>query len=255
MKLNRTTQRTIEILKLISKCSEGITLDEICETLKLPKTSAYDIVITLGEMGMINITKGQKQRYTIGLTAYRIGINYTNNMDFIGMIEPELKAFAKEVGKTVFFGTRSDHDIVYLCKFEPENPIITTATVGTKNPMYCTSLGKAILAFMDEDAKKELINRIKFTKKTDQTITSKEQLLKDLERVRAKGYALDEREIEDHMECVGAPVFGQDSNVIGAISVSSLYKPTEDYEALGALVLEKAKEISKLIGFIVDKQI
>lgn len=250
MKLNRTTQRTVEILKLISKKPEGITLDEICEHLKLPKTSAYDIVTTLGEMGMINVIKGQKQRYSIGLMAYRIGINYTNNMDFISMIEPELKLFAKEVGKTVFFGTRSDHDIVYLCKFEPENPIITTATVGTKNPIYCTSLGKAILAYMDEEDQKEIVQRIKFEKKTDRTIMTKEDLFKELGQVKAKGYALDEREIEDHMECAGAPVFGQDSNVIGAISVSSLYKPTEDYEALGSLVLAKARAVSKLLGFV-----
>ena len=112
MKLNRTTMRTVDILKLVSKNPDGITLDGICEKLELPKTSAYDIVTTLVEMGMVNVTRGQKQTYTIGLTAYRIGINYTNNLDFIGIIEPELKAFAKNVGKTVFFGVRSDHEVV-----------------------------------------------------------------------------------------------------------------------------------------------
>lgn len=73
MKLNRTTQRTVEILKLVSKNPEGITLDEICRLLDLPKTSAYDITTTLVEMGMVNVRKGQKQTYTIGLTAYQIG--------------------------------------------------------------------------------------------------------------------------------------------------------------------------------------
>ena len=131
MKLNRTTLRTVDILKMVSKKPDGITLDEICEKLELPKTSAYDIITTLAHTGMVHVVKGQKQRYTIGLTAYRVGINYTNNLDFIGTIDPVLKAFAKEVGKTVFFGVRSDDSIVYICKFEPENPIITTATVGT----------------------------------------------------------------------------------------------------------------------------
>ena len=77
-----------------------------------------------------------RDRYTIGLTAYRIGINYTNNLNFINVIEPEMRAFAKEVGKTVFFGVRSDYEVVYICKTEPENPIITTATVGTKTVSY-----------------------------------------------------------------------------------------------------------------------
>lgn len=250
MKLNRTTVRTVEILKLVSKNPEGITLDEICEKLKLPKTSAYDIVTTLGEMGMINVARGQKQRYTIGLTAYRIGINYTNNLDFIGTIEPVLKSFAKEIGKTVFFGVRADHEIVYICKFEPENPIITTATVGSKNPIYCTSLGKAILAYTDEETRDQVLGRVKFRKKTERTILTKEAFIEELERVREDGFALDAREVEEHMECVGAPVFGPDGNVMGAISVSSLYKPTEDYMALGQIVHKKAGEVSKLLGFI-----
>ena len=253
MKLNRTTQRTVEILKLISKKPEGITLDEICDTIGLPKTSAYDIVTTLAEMGMVNVDRGQRQRYTIGLTAYRIGVNYTNNLDFISVIEPELKAFAKEVGKTVFFGVRSDHEVVYICKSEPENPIITTATVGTKNPMYCTSLGKAILAFSDEETRQQVISRIKFLQKTERTIMDREALLAELERVKEQGYALDAREVEEHMECVGAPVFGSDGSVVGAISVSSLYVPTEDYERLGDLVAEKSREVSHLLGYIGKK--
>ncbi len=250
MKLNRTTQRTVEILKLVSRNPEGITLDDICEKMELPKTSAYDIVTTLAEMGMVNVDRGQRQRYTIGLMAYRIGINYTNNLDFISVIEPELKAFAKEVGKTVFFGVRSDHDVVYICKAEPENPIITTATVGTKNPMYCTSLGKAILAYSDDETREQVMNRIKFRRNTEKTILDKESLAAELEKVREQGYALDAREMEEHMECVGSPVFGSDGNVIGAISVSSLYKPTEDYELLGRLASAKSKEVSKLLGFI-----
>lgn len=253
MKLNRTAQRTVEILKLVSKAPEGITLDEICQKLQLPKTSAYDIVTTLGEMGMVHVIRGTKQRYTIGLTAYRIGVNYMNNLDFIGTIEPVLRSFAKEVGKTVFFGTRSDHEIVYICKFEPENPIITTSTVGSKNPIYCTSLGKAILAYTEEETRDQILNRIRFQKKTDRTIASREELLKELITVREMGYALDAREVEEHMECVGAPVFGSDGSVIGAISVSSLYKPTEDYHALGQLVHEKAKEVSILLGYLASK--
>ncbi|MCI8518493.1 MAG: IclR family transcriptional regulator [Hungatella sp.] len=250
MKLNRTTQRTVEILKLVSGNPDGITLDDICARLSLPKTSAYDIITTLVEMGMANVQRGQKQTYTIGLTAYRIGINYTNNLDFLGILEPELKAFARLVGKTVFFGVRSDHEVVYICKFEPENPIITTATVGTKNPMYCTSLGKAILAYTDEDTRQKVMNRIKFCRKTENTIMTRQALEAELRKVRSQGYALDAREMEEHMECAGAAVLGPDGNVLGAISVSSLYKPGEDYDALGKLVCRKAEELSGLLGFL-----
>ena len=154
------------------------------------------------------------------------------------------------MGKTVFFGVRSDEELVYLCKSEPENPIITTATVGTKNPLYCTSLGKAILAFEEEDVRDSVIGMMTFVRKTPHTIQNRVRLVKELEEIRARGYALDARELEEHMECVGAPVFGQDGGVLGAISVSSLYKPTEDYDALGQLVKKKAQEVSRLLGFL-----
>ena len=250
MKLNRTTLRTVEILKLVSKKPDGITLDEICARLDMPKTSAYDIVTTLVQTGMIHVAREQKQRYTIGLTAYRIGINYTNNLDFISTIDPVLKAFSREVGKTVFFGIRSDDSIVYICKFEPENPIITTATVGTKNPIYCTSLGKAILAYTDEELRKQVISRVKFERKTARTIVSRLELNQNLEEIRRLGYAVDDREMEEHMKCVGAPVFASDGSVLGAISVSSLYKPEENYTVLGQAVAKKAAEVSKLLGFL-----
>lgn len=253
MKLNRTTLRSVEILKLVSKRPDGITLDEICAALDMPKTSAYDIVVTLAETGMIHVAKGQKQVYTIGLTAYRIGISYTNHMDVLATLEPELKAFAREIGKTVFYGVLAGHEVVYLCKSEPENPIITTATVGSKNPVYCTSLGKAILAYVEEDARQEIMDRISFCQKTPRTILSKEALLKELETVREKGYALDAREVEDHMECVGAPIFDQEGQVLGAISASSLYKPQEDYEKLGQAVKEKAAALSKVLGYVEEK--
>ncbi len=176
MKLNRTTLRTVEILKLVSKKPDGITLDEICAKLDMPKTSAYDIVTTLVQTGMIHVAREQKQRYTIGLTAYRIGINYTN--------------------------------------------------------------------------RDGVLSRISFKKHTDRTICTREEFERELKSVREKGYAFDARELEEHMECVGAPVFGQDGNVMGAISVSSLYKPTEDYDALGRLVSDKGAQLSRLLGYI-----
>ena len=122
--------------------------------------------------------------------------------------------------------------------------------MGTKNPMYCTSLGKAILAYTDEGTRQQVTSRITFRRKTDNTIMTLEALERELDRVKSQGYALDAREMEDHMECAGAPVFGPDNSVMGAISVSSLYKPGEDYEALGRLVSKKAEEVSRLLGFL-----
>ncbi|MDO4324795.1 MAG: IclR family transcriptional regulator [bacterium] len=250
MKLNRTAQRTVEILKLASESPDGIALDEICKALQMPKTSAYDIVTTLHHMGMLHMEKGPKQKYTVGLSAYRIGVSYTNHMDMKETIEPELKKLAAEAGKTVFFGILADNEIVYISKAEPENPIITTATVGTKNPVYCTSLGKAILAECDKKMQISVLSQVRFEQRTSRTILRQERFLEELETARKRGYAFDDRELEEHMKCVGSAVYGKDGKVVGAISVSGLYRPDEDYDALGRMVKRRAKEVSALLGYL-----
>ncbi len=250
MKINRTTERSVQILQIIAKSNEGLEMDEICERLSIPRTSCYDILVTLVHLGMLEVNTGVKRSYKIGLNAYRIGMSYMNNRNISEIIAPALKELSKELQKTCFFGVLEGGKIVYISKFEPENPIITTATIGTKNPIYNTSLGKAILSSMSDEEIKGILSGIELKQATRFTITDREELIKNIELVRVRGFALDERELEEHMECVGVPIFDEKKECIGAISASSLYRKDEDYMALGEILKNRGLEISKSLGFM-----
>ena len=250
MKINRTTERSVQILQIIAKSNEGLEMDEICERLSIPRTSCYDILVTLVHLGMLEVNTGVKRSYKIGLNAYRIGMSYMNNRNISEIIAPALKELSKELQKTCFFGVLEGGKIVYISKFEPENPIITTATIGTKNPIYNTSLGKAILSTMSDEEIKGILSGIELKQATRFTITDREELIKNIELVRVRGFALDERELEEHMECVGVPIFDEKKECIGAISASSLYRTDEDYMALGEILKNRGLEISKSLGFM-----
>ena len=250
MKINRTTERSVQILQIIAKSNEGLEMDEICERLSIPRTSCYDILVTLVHLGMLEVNTGVKRSYKIGLNAYRIGMSYMNNRNISEIIAPALKELSKELQKTCFFGVLEGDKIVYISKFEPENPIITTATIGTKNPIYNTSLGKAILSSMSDEEIKDILSGIELKQATRFTITDREELIKNIELVRVRGFALDERELEEHMECVGVPIFDEKKECIGAISASSLYRKDEDYMALGEILKNRGLEISKSLGFM-----
>nr|WP_314504826.1 IclR family transcriptional regulator [uncultured Lachnoanaerobaculum sp.] len=250
MKINRTTERSVQILQIIAKSNEGLEMDEICERLSIPRTSCYDILVTLVHLGMLEVNTGVKRSYKIGLNAYRIGMSYMNNRNISEIIAPALKELSKELQKTCFFGVLEGDKIVYISKFEPENPIITTATIGTKNPIYNTSLGKAILSSMSAEEIKGILSGIELKQATRFTITDREELIKNIELVRVRGFALDERELEEHMECVGVPIFDEKKECIGAISASSLYRKDEDYMALGEILKNRGLEISKSLGFM-----
>jgi len=104
-----------------SNANDGLDMDEICERLNIPRTSCYDILVTLVHMGMLEVNTLAKKSYKIGLNAYRIGMSYTNNRNISEIISPALKELAKELKKTCFFGILEGNKIVYISKFEPEH--------------------------------------------------------------------------------------------------------------------------------------
>ena len=249
MKLNRTVQRTIEILSYISAHPEGVSLDELCEYFDLPRTSAYDILITLVQANMLSVKTGSRHLYQTGITAYRIGMSYSNASDDLKLIGEALKELARQTERTAFFGKLSGNEVLYILKEVPENPIITTATVGSTAPLYCTSLGKTLLAFLPKEQAESCIQALDFQPRTDYTLQNAEALRKDLSITRLRGYALDFREYEEHMVCTSAPVYDRSGALLGAVSISGFYRPEDDYEKFGQRIRQAAREISHLLGY------
>lgn len=249
MKINRTVHRTVEILTYIAAHPDGASMEELCEYFSLPRTSAYDILVTLVQMNMLSVKSGSRQVYQTGIAAYRVGMSYPDANDTLKLISAELKQLARQTDRTAFFGKLSGNEVLYILKEVPENPIITTATVGSAAPLYCTALGKTLLAFMPEEQSKSLLASMDIQPRTEHTVHSAEELLQELSVTRARGYSLDFREYEEHMVCTSAPVRQRDGSLEGAVSIAYFYRPDDDYALAGALVREKAAEISHLLGY------
>jgi len=249
LKTNRTVQRAVQILSCIAAHPEGVSLDELCEQFSLPKTSAYDILVTLVQEGMLSTKSGPKQLYQIGIFAYRIGMSYPDADDTLKLIASELTELAHISDRTAFFGKLSGKEVVYILKEVPENPIITTATVGSTAPLYCTSLGKTLLAFLPEEQSNALLSDMEIQPRTRYTLKSPEELSRDLDLIRTRGYALDFREYEEHMVCASAPVYQRNGTLEGAVSISGFYRPEDDYEKAGELIRRQAARISRLLGY------
>lgn len=249
MKINRTVQRSFEMLSYIAQHPEGVSIDELCLQLTIPKTSAYDILVTLVQNRMLTLCSGTRQLYRIGASAYRIGMSYPESEDELKLIGSALKEVANLSGKTAFFGQLYEDKVLYILKETPSNPIITTASVGSTAPLYCTSLGKILLAYMPEDQADHFLDSLNPVPRTGYTLTTREAVAADLALTARRGYAMDFREYEEHMVCVGAPVFRKDSTLVGAISISGFYRPEENYESAGQFINQKASELSHLLGY------
>ncbi|GAB6107260.1 IclR family transcriptional regulator [Fusibacter bizertensis] len=247
MKKSRTATRTIDILELISNETKGLTLSEIATHLDIPITSVSDIIKALLDKEMIEIIDERSKVYGIGVKAFFIGNAFISNTSIIDKAKDIIEQLGTQLNKTVFLGKEVNEKITYVYKYEPKNTIISTCAIGSRTSIHCTSLGKSLMAYDDALMKKILSKEL--TKKTEFTITNPEILKNEIEKVRVKGYAIDNREQSSHLLCIGAPIFDDKNKVIAAVSVSGLYSEDIDIEFQGNLVKESALAISRKMGY------
>lgn len=247
MSKSRAAIRTIKILELVAEYSNGLTMSEIANELDIPVTSVNDIVKALVEMQMLDLIDARGKAYGIGLKAFYIGNAYIRNTSLIDRAKPIVEELGALLNKTVFLGKHANGKVTYLYKHEAPGLLIATCSIGSQASMHNTALGKSILAY-DLDAL-TVVKQKPLKQKTKNTITDLEELFAELEHVRERGYAIDNREHNEHLFCIGAPIFDSSNRVIAALSVSSLYTSDLDVESEAALVREKAKEISMKMGW------
>ena len=153
--------------------------------------------------------------------------------------QPEMQKLNELTNETVHLMGISDGDVIYLDKLNTRHTLGLMSYIGKKNPMYCTSGGKCIMAFKAESWLTEyFVQHVPFHRYTKFTLTEPEQIRQALAQIRHDGYALDNCEHHDDLICVAAPIFDAQNNVIAAISVSA---PSQRFSK------EQAMQIAPLV--------
>ena len=248
--MNRTIVRAVKILEILSNNKEGTSLIELSKTLEIPKSSTHEIIQTLLKLKLAETNVYNPKLYVLGSKAFSIGSKYISTNDIIHFGSHHLREVADKYNKTGFIGFLDDDKVVYVYKWQSPQAKLASCDLGTRHPVYCTSLGKALLAYLPKDKSEEIISKTEFVKKTENTIMSPEKLMEELELTRRRGYSVDNREVENHVACYGAPVFDNYGNVVAAISVSDLYNPDEIKNCqVGLDIRAAADKISSRLGF------
>lgn len=191
----------------------------------------YEILCMLESAAMLQRIEGPVTKWAVGLRAFRIGRRYVANMDLVRESATYLESIRDEFGMTSFLAIREDNQVVFLDKREPPEVTIHTADVTDRQDVYCTALGKASLAWLPMDVQSSILSSLQFHARTRRTIVSAEKLKTELRKTRRRGYAIDNREVLDFVQCVAAPVFNHDNAVIAAISIAG---PADRHRKLGA---------------------
>lgn len=235
------------MMRLIAESRGGMTINELTAATSIPKTTLYDIVVTLHDLGMLACGRDKPRRYTMGLTSFLLGNRYAAAIDMIEIAKPHMDRLSGEMNRTVFLGIMDGIHVMYIEKSQPTGAVYSTAELYSRSDMYCTSLGKAMLAFMEDGG--DMLDRFTYARHTPYTVTDRKKLLDELARTRRRGYAVDDRETVEQIACVGAPVFDRAGKVCAALSVTGLYDPSRDMGAEGVCVKKAAMDISTQLGY------
>jgi DNA-binding IclR family transcriptional regulator len=211
--------RASNILRYFLGEKTHFKIGELARQLELDRSTTYRILLSLEKCGFVE-KDGKKGEYSLGMTVFEIGNTYLRRMDFIQISKPIMTDLALKVQETVNLAVLSDTEIIYVDKVDSPRTLGVMSKIGKRAPVYCTALGKVLLAHQPKDELSRIIGEIKLKPFTKNTITSKKKLTEELKEIRKRGYALDRREREEDVECIGAPIRNHLGNVIAALSIS-----------------------------------
>jgi len=215
-----TLQKAFTIVEtIVGHQANGMTFAEVVAATKTPKASAHRILKELLAMGVLTFTP-QTARYRGSLKLSTLGSEVTANFDLRTMVHPHLQELHKETRHTANLGILDGDAGIFIDKIEAQDyGIKLFSAVGKRFPLYCTAMGKILLAFKEREEQDRLLAG-PLEPITANTITSPAQLRRELADVRAQGFALDREEITRGVMCVAAPIFGSPDDVVGAVSIA-----------------------------------
>jgi IclR family KDG regulon transcriptional repressor len=245
----KSVYRAVKILDVLSSEGEK-SVTEISRSLNFPKSSVHEIISTLLEEGILG-KDTDRNRYSLGLKLFELGKQAQANLEISKVAIPSLRGLHEELDETVHLTVLDGKEVLYIECFESTKRLRTYSVIGVRAPLHCTAVGKAILAYLDEAEVEEVIQSMGLPRFTDNTITDREALKKEIQRIRGCGFATDNMEHEEGVCCVGAPVRNHTGKVVGSISVSgpSQRVTAARIEEIAPQVIERAAEISRRLGY------
>lgn len=241
--------RTFQALDALADQPAGMGVTELAVRLGLHKSTAHRILMVLE--GSRYVSKDSASgKYQLGTRLMELGQSALSRLDVYEVARPHLRKLVAETGETAHMGVVRDGEVVSLVYVQSSQTLTTPSTVGARTPLYCSSIGKSILAFLPPAEIDEYLRGRALKPQTPATITSAKAFREELAVVRRQGYSLDDEEREPGLRCVGAPVRDSSGQVVAAISIAGpVFRITKDrlFE-LSSRVMFTAAQISVALG-------
>jgi IclR family KDG regulon transcriptional repressor len=239
--------RVFSILDRLSR-ERSLSLEELYRSVRLAKPTLSRFLLTLQALGYVR--RDEQDRWAMTLKLFNTGSRAIDHLDLHAAARPVAQQLADDLGETIHMGVLEGDAAVYVMKIESKHTIRMYSRVGRRIPLYCTAIGKVLLAHTHAEERSAILKAIQLVAHTPRTLTSKAALGAELEKIRRQGYALDAEEHELGIRCVGAPIFGYTGEVVAALSASwPLFRfPADGVGPAAEVVMAAAASVSSILG-------
>src|ERR1700688_2944708 len=224
---SKSLQKAMKILFYMGQHGPETRIAEIASGLHLNKTTVYRLLSALEGLDLVQ-KDPENEHYCLGLKLHELGTKAVRARTLQSEARRYLREMAHVCNETVSLAVPGAGGVVCLERFDSPRTMITVRTpVGALFPAHCSAAGKAVLAYLSEEDVDAILLNNRLTRYTVNTHTRMAEVKNDLRRVRERGYALDEQELEYGLNGVAAPVISQDARVVGAVGIAG---PTQRFQ-------------------------
>jgi IclR family KDG regulon transcriptional repressor len=217
----------------------------------MDKGTTHRIIATLKHGGYIDQNPDNK-KYFNGFKLFEIGNNVVNKTGLRKVAEPFIEEAARLAGETINLGIRHENNVIYIDKIESHETIKVGLNIGKRIPIYCTGLGKAMLAYLPQEQQNKFLPEGEFESFTKCTVKNRKDLDLQLDEIREKGYCLDNQEYVEGLICIAAPVFDHAGDPIAAVSIAVpkyRYEEASRNTNFADIAIKMAAGISTKLGY------
>jgi DNA-binding IclR family transcriptional regulator len=242
--------RAFAVLDLLGESEMPLGLAQVALSLQLHKSTAHRFLMVLEQHRMVERTANGKFR--LGLRLFDFGNRAIEQYDLRERAQPHLRRLVNETEETAHLCILEQARVIYIDKIEPTRSVRMITRIGASNPVHCTSVGKAILAFLPEERIADILRRTRFERFTHRTVATAEALRVEIEKTRRRGYAIDDEELEEGLRCIAVPVLDAQRQPIAAVSISgpSFRVTAQKLPSIANHLLQCVRGISVDMGFV-----
>ena len=215
---NTAIQKAVAILETIANDTRALSLPDIAEQLSLPRQTIFRVVKQLEDIGLV-MRDPSRERYCIGQRLNHLALASISNSYQNKAGHAILQQLVDEVGETCNVGMLDGHEVIYIDRVECDWPLRVQLKAGSRVPVYCTAIGKLLLANLGAEARQHVLSVSKLKRFTDNTITSPEELEANLEEIRLLGYSINNQEDSVGLIAMAVPIRNVHDQIVAGLAV------------------------------------